>query len=107
MVESSSVRSASGVKPAPSASISARSSASPLHRNGRGIATALMLDVIDYARSLEGLRQVQLTVTTPNPAAEQLYDRLGFVVFGLEQDALRIGSESHPKQHRQLMLSEP
>ena len=73
---------------------------------GKGIATALMLDVIDYARSLDGLRQLQLTVTTPNPAAEQLYDRLGFEVFGLERDALRIGSESHPKQHRQLMLSQ-
>jgi RimJ/RimL family protein N-acetyltransferase len=71
---------------------------------GKGIATALMLDVIDYARSLEGLRQVQLTVTIPNPAAEQLYDRLGFRVFGLEEDALRIGAESHPKQHRQLFL---
>jgi hypothetical protein len=28
------------------------------------------------------------------------------VVFGLEQDALRIGHESHPKQHRQLMLDQ-
>ncbi|WP_374656057.1 GNAT family N-acetyltransferase [Dongia sp.] len=71
---------------------------------GKGIATALMLDVIDYARGLDGLRQIQLTVTIPNPAAEQLYDRLGFTVFGLEQDALRIGPESHPKQHRQLLL---
>lgn len=71
---------------------------------GKGIATALMLDVIDYARSLEGLRQLQLTVTIPNPAAEQLYDRLGFQVFGLEEDALRIGIDSHPKQHRQLFL---
>ncbi|WP_374656053.1 hypothetical protein [Dongia sp.] len=43
-------------------------------------------------------------MTIPNPAAEQLYDRLGFTVFGLEQDALRIGPESHPKQHRQLLL---
>ncbi len=73
---------------------------------GRGIATALMLDLIDYARGLPGLRQLQLTVTIPNPAAEQLYDRLGFAVFGLEQDALRIGHESHPKQHRQLVLDQ-
>lgn len=71
---------------------------------GHGVATALMVDVVDYARSLDGLRQIQLTVTIPNPVAEKLYDRLGFDVFGLEQDALRIGPESHPKQHRQLML---
>lgn len=70
----------------------------------QGVATALMLDVIDYARGLSGLRQIQLTLTIPNVAAEQLYDRLGFEIFGLEQDALRIGTESHPKQHRQLML---
>jgi len=74
---------------------------------GRGIATALMLDVIDYARGLNGLSQLQLTVTVPNPVAERLYDRLGFVVFGLEQDSLRIGFESHPKQHRQLLLDRP
>lgn len=71
---------------------------------GKGMATALMLDLIDYARSLGGVSQLQLTVTIPNPAAEQLYDRLEFKVFGLEQDALRIGSESHAKQHRQLLL---
>lgn len=71
---------------------------------GKGIATALMLDVIDYARGLDGLQQLQLTVTIPNPAAEQLYDRLGFKVFGTEVDALRIGTETHPKQHRQLFL---
>lgn len=71
---------------------------------GKGIATALMLDVIDYARGLDGLHQLQLTVTIPNPAAEQLYDRLGFKVFGTEEDALVIGTESHPKQHRQLFL---
>jgi RimJ/RimL family protein N-acetyltransferase len=71
---------------------------------GKGIATALMLDLIDYALGLTGLRQLQLTVTIPNPAAEQLYDRLGFKVFGLEADALRIGAASHPKQHRQLLL---
>jgi RimJ/RimL family protein N-acetyltransferase len=71
---------------------------------GKGIATALMLDLIEYARRIDGLRQLQLTVTIPNPAAEQLYDRLGFQVFGLEEDALRIGPESHPKQHRQLFL---
>lgn len=73
---------------------------------GQGVATALMVDVIDYARNLAGMRQIQLTLTIPNPAAEQLYDRLGFEVFGLEQDALRIGHESHPKQHRQLMLDQ-
>jgi RimJ/RimL family protein N-acetyltransferase len=71
---------------------------------GKGVATALMLDAIDYARSLDGLQQLQLTVTVPNPAAEQLYDRLGFKVFGLERDALRIGGNSYPKQHRQLLL---
>jgi RimJ/RimL family protein N-acetyltransferase len=74
---------------------------------GHGIATALMLEMIAHARNLEGLGQIQLSVTVPNPAAERLYDRLGFEVFGLEQDALRIGGESHAKQHRQLIFRGP
>lgn len=69
----------------------------------RGIATALLQDVIAQASSL-GISQIQLSLTLPNEAAEKLYDRLGFVTYGLERDALRVGGQSHDKQHRQLKL---
>jgi ribosomal protein S18 acetylase RimI-like enzyme len=71
----------------------------------KGVATALMQDVIGYAQRLEGVRQLQLSVTLPNPAAERLYERLGFRVFGTEADALRVGGVSWHKQHRQLILA--
>lgn len=70
----------------------------------RGIATALLKEVIAQA-ILVGIEQIQLSLTLPNPEAERLYDRLGFVVYGLEKDALRVEGQSHNKQHRQLRLT--
>lgn len=69
----------------------------------RGIATALLQDAIAQASTM-GIAQIQLSLTLPNPAAEKLYDRLGFEVYGLERDALRVSGQSHDKQHRQLRL---
>lgn len=69
----------------------------------QGIATALLQDVIAQA-SAAGVTQIQLSLTLPNQAAERLYDKLGFEVYGLEADALRVHGESHAKQHRQLQL---
>lgn len=66
-----------------------------------GIATALLQDVIAQASAV-GVTQIQLSLTLPNPAAENLYEKLGFKVYGLEADALRVAGESHDKQHRQL-----
>lgn len=70
----------------------------------RGIATTLLQDVIAQASSI-GIDQIQLSLTLPNEAAEKLYDRLGFEIFGLEKDALRVEGQSHDKQHRQLLLN--
>src|SRR5688572_13826332 len=58
----------------------------------RGIATALLQDAIAQASAM-GIAQIQLSLTLPNPAAEKLYDRLGFEVYGLERDALRVSGQ--------------
>jgi RimJ/RimL family protein N-acetyltransferase len=58
---------------------------------GQGVATTLVQRVIEHARGLPGIELIQLAVTADNPAARALYDRGGFVPYGLERRALRLG----------------
>jgi ribosomal protein S18 acetylase RimI-like enzyme len=57
---------------------------------GRGIGRALLDAIAAHSRAA-GLAQLQLGVGTGNAAARRLYDAAGYVVFGLERDALRPG----------------
>ncbi|HLI83320.1 MAG TPA: GNAT family N-acetyltransferase [Bryobacteraceae bacterium] len=57
-------------------------------RRGSGIGRALVLAAIEHARSLPGLRKVQLSVITTQPAARALYQSLGFRSFGIDPEAL-------------------
>lgn len=60
------------------------------HR-GQGIARRLMCEVLERAASLAGLEQVVLTVGDHQAAAKNLYASLGFVIFGHEPSALKMG----------------
>jgi GNAT superfamily N-acetyltransferase len=53
---------------------------------GAGLGRALLDALIEHARGLEGLRDLSLAVTVTNAAARTLYQRLGFVPFGIERD---------------------
>ena len=55
---------------------------------GRGIAYALMADVLAHARTR--VRQVHLCVVTDNAPACHLYERLGFIAYGTEPRALLV-----------------
>lgn len=57
---------------------------------GSGAAAELVQAILDHARA-EGLDQVQLTCMAANTRALRLYERMGFVRFGLEPAALKIG----------------
>ena len=61
----------------------------PTHR-GAGVARALMENVLAHAKGI--VSQVHLSVVTDNEAALGLYKRLGFVSYGIEPRALRIGT---------------
>jgi RimJ/RimL family protein N-acetyltransferase len=83
----------------------------PEHRM-RGFGAALVSAVLAHARTREGVRLVQLTVTEGNAAAQRLYTRFGFVPFGLEPLAVAVGEEHVAKVHmwcdlRQLASSFP
>ena len=59
---------------------------------GHGVARDLMLALIARAADLPDLEQLLLGVVTGNHAARRLYSSLGFVSYGLEREALKIGS---------------
>jgi ribosomal protein S18 acetylase RimI-like enzyme len=61
----------------------------PGHRGG-GMARLLIEDVLAYAKTV--VLQVHLSVVAGNDAALALYERLGFVSYGLEPRSLRIGA---------------
>jgi ribosomal protein S18 acetylase RimI-like enzyme len=73
-------------------------------RQRQGIGRMLVAHLLDFARSLGHIEQVQLTVNDGNEKAERLYDAFGFEQFGLEREAILQGGEYHAKQHRQLFL---
>lgn len=53
----------------------------------RGLARALVTEVIGLARRTIGLRRIHLTVVTAQNAAIQLYKSLGFSIYGMESEA--------------------
>jgi GNAT superfamily N-acetyltransferase len=55
---------------------------------GHGIGGELVASVLEAARAREGVLLVQLTVSEPNTAARRLYERHGFVQFGVEPLAM-------------------
>lgn len=66
---------------------------------GRGIARALVEAVLDQARSTRGTRVVQLGVIESNIPALRLYESCGFVAYGTEPFAVRIGDRFVPVVH--------
>jgi RimJ/RimL family protein N-acetyltransferase len=59
---------------------------------GQGLGTALMHALIARAAELPDLEQLILGVVTTNQAARRLYASLGFISYGLEREALKIGN---------------
>jgi ribosomal protein S18 acetylase RimI-like enzyme len=54
---------------------------------GSGLATALVETVLEHAS--KEVEQVQLTVVVNNLRARRLYERMGFVEYGLEKESLK------------------
>ncbi|WP_447803555.1 N-acetyltransferase family protein [Pseudomonas serbica] len=65
----------------------------------RGLGLQLVQAVLAEARTHQYLRLIKLTVTAGNDAAFNLYRRCGFVQFGLEPMAVRVGEEYFDKIH--------
>jgi ribosomal protein S18 acetylase RimI-like enzyme len=59
---------------------------------GKGVASALMKEIVRRARDMEGVEQITL-VASANLPAQRLYTALGFQSYGIEPHSLKIGAE--------------
>jgi RimJ/RimL family protein N-acetyltransferase len=70
----------------------------------RGVGRALMDALIERASAHDELQSLTLTVTAGNAAAERLYAGVGFVAFGTQPRAIRVGDRFLDKRHMVLGL---
>jgi RimJ/RimL family protein N-acetyltransferase len=73
------------------------------HR-GSGIGRRLLATIIERARGIEGLRQIQLSVAATQAAARRTYVGLGFRSFGIEPEAIQVDGVYIDEEHFYLPL---
>jgi ribosomal protein S18 acetylase RimI-like enzyme len=66
---------------------------------GRGLGRALMTELLNCARARPELLQLDLTVTEGNATAQALYASLGFTVYGVLPNAVRVEGRDYAKIH--------
>lgn len=71
---------------------------------GQGLGRALVGRVIEHAR--ERVVQLHAAVVTGNPVARGLYRDLGFVAYGLEPRALKVGEDYFDQELMVLMFDD-
>ena len=71
---------------------------------GQGVGRSLLQALIDQARNTDGIEQLLLTVTASNTRAKQIYESVGFEVFGVEPRAIKVGAQYFDKAHMILFL---
>jgi ribosomal protein S18 acetylase RimI-like enzyme len=76
---------------------------SSAHR-GKHIGRALIVELVERAKRDHSLEQILLAVATVQPAARALYRSLGFETFGIEPNALKVGSTYVDEDHMILRL---
>lgn len=64
-----------------------------------GLGRQLVMAALEHARTRADVRLVQLTVTQGNTTAQGLYERCGFVPFGVEPYAILAGETYVSKVH--------
>lgn len=74
---------------------------------GQGVAKAMLKHLLNRLRGYAGLEQVTLSVSVSQTAARRLYGALGFVVYGYEQHALKVGETYVDEEHMVLWLHAP
>lgn len=60
---------------------------------GKGVAKHLMQELINKAKEIDRVEQLLLTVVQDNVSAKKLYNSLGFEVYGVERNALKVNGE--------------
>jgi RimJ/RimL family protein N-acetyltransferase len=75
----------------------------PRHRR-QGVGAELLQAAVRHARALPGVTWVHLSVSSAAPAAQRLYERAGFRVWGSEPEALRYDGQAVIEHHMALHL---
>jgi ribosomal protein S18 acetylase RimI-like enzyme len=75
----------------------------PSHRQQR-VGSQLLDAALIHAKMLPGVRWVHLSVTSAAPAAQRIYERAGFRVWGTEPEALCHDGRSVVEHHMALCL---
>jgi len=70
----------------------------------RGVGRGLIATLVNKAKEDVSLEQILLAVSTRQKAVSQLYRQLGFVTYGTEPRALKMGSEYVDEDHMVLIL---
>ncbi|MFP4599485.1 MAG: N-acetyltransferase family protein [Persicimonas sp.] len=73
-------------------------------QRGRGHGRAVMTAAIDLARSWPGVDYVDIAVTDNAPAAQHLYESLGFEAWGREPETLECDGRRYDEIHMTLRL---
>ena len=71
---------------------------------GRGVAQALMQEIVQFARRIPRVEQVELSVATSNAAAIRLYQSFGFQIWAEEKKALKLDDRYVDEYHMVLYL---
>jgi RimJ/RimL family protein N-acetyltransferase len=74
---------------------------------GQGSGRALLSALLERARQIPDLEEVQLSVATSQTAAHKLYKSLGFESYGRERRALRVGEQFTDEDYMALSLRTP
>lgn len=75
-------------------------------QRGQGLGRLLLQAAIAHARTMRGIRQVQLSVTSNNTSAAALYAGLGFVEYGREREALCVNDQLYDETLMALPLAD-
>ena len=73
-------------------------------QRGRGVARRLVNACIDQAETDPAIMQVHLSVNAENNGARQLYESLGFIVYGTEPRSMRVGELFYDEHQLALLL---
>jgi Acetyltransferases, including N-acetylases of ribosomal proteins len=72
---------------------------------GQNIGEKLIRHVLDYAFTLDGIEQIQLSVIASNRNAIKLYEKIGFKTFGIQPKYFKVGDTYLDQQFMQLFKS--
>jgi RimJ/RimL family protein N-acetyltransferase len=71
---------------------------------GTGLGRKILAALLHEAKQLDGLEQIILSVTHSNEGARALYISMGFVTFGIERNAIKVGQNYYDKELMALNL---